>query len=71
MKSKLIVGAIYTLRNGLTTSPIRLANNGTSYKFEADVKRHPNDNEPSVMAWLPSGEYVGVGIQNRYDIIFN
>jgi hypothetical protein len=62
------IGKRYTLRNGLTTSPLRKANNGTNYKFEADVDEPPHKT-PSVLAWLKTGEYLFVGKENRYDII--
>jgi len=65
---KLIIGKTYTLRNGLKTSPLRKSNNGTNYRWEAEVNE-PQHQTPSVMAWLASGRYLIAGVDNRYDII--
>ena len=66
---KLEIGKSYTLNNGLTTSPLRKSNNGTNYTFEADVKRSLDDDEPSILSWLPTGKYVGANVESEYDII--
>jgi len=65
---KLEVGKKYILRNGLTTGPLRTATNGTSYKFEANVKE-PEHTTDSIRAWLPSGKFLTEGVDNKYDII--
>lgn len=70
MNTKIKVGEIYTLRNGLKTSPIRLANNGTNYRFEADVIE-PEHNTPSVMQWLNTGKYLTNDTEHSKDILID
>ena len=62
------VGESYILRNGLKTGPIRVANNGTNYKFEANVKE-PEHEDDSILAWLPNGRYLTNIQPNRYDVV--
>lgn len=64
------IGKIYTLRNGLKTSPLRLSGNGTNYKFAADVQE-PQHKKKSVMTWLKNGKFLTTKKENRYDIIDN
>jgi len=64
----LSVGERYELRNGLVTSPLRLANNGTNYKFEADVDEFPG-RALSVMAWLSNGSSLTRNHEHPKDII--
>ena len=60
-------GKIYKLRNGLITSELRTANNGTNYKFEAEVLEQAHT-EPSVLCWLKNGRYLTNTLDNEYDI---
>lgn len=65
---KVEIGKRYILRCGFTTGKVRLSNNGTNYKFSAEVQ-DPKFKTPSVFDWLLTGEYLGVGIESRYDIV--
>ena len=64
---ELELGECYVLRNGLVTGPLRLANNGTSYLYEADVV------QPSGISYIDSfletGQYLTRDEENKYDII--
>lgn len=62
------IGNSYKLRNGLTTSPIRCANNGTNYIFEADVLEN-GYNTPSVLCWLENGQYLTKADNHEKDIV--
>jgi len=62
------VGKRYQLRNGLVTSPLRLGDTLTNYKFEAEVDEFPGK-ALSIMAWLPDGSFLTRGHENRHDII--
>ncbi len=65
---KLKIGETYKLRNGLITSPLRKSNNGTNYKFEADVIE-PHYEVPSIYSWKLNGRFLTDSVDNRYDII--
>jgi hypothetical protein len=65
---KIQIGQKYRLRNGLETSEIRLANNGTNYIFESEVIE-PEHETPSIMAWNKNGRFLADGIESRLDII--
>jgi hypothetical protein len=62
------VNKTYTLRNGLKTSKLRIANNGTNYIFEADVKE-PKYPDPSVLTWNRLGRFLGQNTDHKFDII--
>lgn len=68
MANKIKIGGTYTLRNGLKTSPIKLVNNGTNYRFEAEVLE-PGYKEPSILAWLANGKYLTNDIEHEKDIL--
>ena len=61
------IGKKYILRNGLETGKIRLSNNGTSYKIEANVKELQYKTK-SVMSWLAGGHALTRGTENKHDI---
>lgn len=65
---KISVGKCYILRNGLTTNPVRKSDNGTSYKFSAEVYTHEHKN-PSIFDWKINGRYLHDGINSPYDIV--
>ena len=65
---KIEIGQKYRLRNGLETSEIKRANNGTNYIFEASVKE-PEYETPSIMAWKWNGKFLTNSIDHKFDII--
>lgn len=62
------IGKSYKLRNGLTTSALRMAENGTNYIFEADVKETQHETK-SVFSWLKNGSFVSITIEHNLDIM--
>jgi len=63
------LGKVYTLRNGLTTSPLKASNNGTSYTFSALIEE-PGMYPATNMSWLPNGRFLGNAMPHVNDIIF-
>ena len=61
-------GKRYRLRNGLETAEMTESNNGTNYKFEAEVKE-PQHNTPSVYSWLGNGRYLNRHQESKFDIM--
>ncbi len=59
-------GKSYLLRNGLKTGPLRMANNGTNYIYEADVVE--NDKK-YVFAFLKTGKFLTDTVDDEYDIV--
>jgi hypothetical protein len=66
---QLEVGKRYVLRNGIITGPLRTANNGTNYKYEAEFYEYDGQEKPYIFAWLENGSHLHANIENRYDIV--
>jgi len=64
----LSIGKSYMLRCGLKTSPLRLSNNGTSYRFEA-VVQETDQPTPSIFSYLANGRFVSEYVNHPMDII--
>ncbi len=62
------IGKKYLLRNGLKTQILKVANNGTNYKFEAEVKEECHKTN-SIFAWKHNGKFVTDDINHKFDII--
>lgn len=67
-KIRLQLGKRYLTRGGLETSPLKFAQNGTNYKFQATIQE-PGYDDLSVRAWLENGHFLALNIENRFDLI--
>lgn len=65
---KIEVGKKYKLRNGLVTEEIKLADNGTSYVFEAKVLE-AGFYHRSILYWKRDGSFLISGTESKLDII--
>ena len=65
---KLQIGNRYLTRNGLETTPLRLSNNGTNYKYEAEITE-PGSNKPTIASWREDGYFIHSDTPGRLDLI--
>lgn len=61
-------GREYVTRSGIKVGPLKVANNGTNYKFEASVNE-PEYLTPSVRAWKESGRFSTDTTGHELDLI--
>lgn len=66
---QLEVGKRYVLRNGIVTGPLRIANNGTNYIYEAEIYEYEEQVTPYIPSWLKNGSRLHSTIENEYDIV--
>ena len=65
---KLEKGKQYKTRSGLITDPLKIVDNGTSYRFESELKE-PEYKTPSVRTWLVSGRFLTSDTNHKLDLI--
>jgi hypothetical protein len=65
---KIKVGRDYVTRSGIKVGPLKIANNGTNYKFEASVNE-PEHETPSVRAWKENGRFLTDTTDHELDLI--